>query len=104
MNENNQTPSAVQTALAEIDLIETGYMGADLLIFSLNLPQIFNQEYYAKAGNKSFECTRQEELPDRLYCFGQSPEQRSGTVFELYNLTNDELIWKTEFNFPDMDE
>ena len=97
-----KTITATQFIQEAIELLETGYMGEDLLIFSINLPKELDQDFYGKVLEEEYECTRQEELPDRLYCFGHVPEDQENPLFSLYSLADKKLIWQTEFEYPDL--
>ena len=91
-----------QTIQPAISLIETGFMGENLLIFSLGIREDMKNDFYGKVQDEEYECTRQEELPDRLYCFGKIPENRQNPIFILFSCENNKMIWQTAFEYPDM--
>jgi hypothetical protein len=98
--ESSFSPTAMKTEVLP-HVLEIGYMGEDLLIVTVQMPGVITQNYEANVEGEIFECTRQEQFPDRLYCFGKKPEGVVNASFKLYKKENGELSVELSIEIPD---
>jgi len=68
-------------------VLQIGFLDQQLFIV-LEMPHEIHESFFGKMGNSIFICTQQIMFPDRLYCFGESPEKGENEVFILF--ANDE--------------
>jgi hypothetical protein len=68
-------------------VLQIGFLDQQLFIV-LEMPGEIHGSLFGKMGTRRFDCTQQIMFPDRLYCFGESPEKGENEVFIL--LSNDE--------------
>jgi len=89
--EEGETTIATAIGSAPV-VLEVGFMGEDLLIVTVQMPAAIEEDYEAVVEGENYECALQEQLPDRLYCFGKKPAGFVNASFRLYKKVNQELV------------
>jgi hypothetical protein len=90
------TPGVSAGDIPSWSLVSAGFQDDDLMIFVLESDQAIVSNYQGDLSGTSFECTVQEQLQERLYCFGSKPLALEPWLFSLNDATTSEEVFQIE--------
>ncbi|HVN56346.1 MAG TPA: hypothetical protein VMT46_18610 [Anaerolineaceae bacterium] len=81
--------------------IETvGFMDSGIMIVVVSIPGGVNGTFRAELGQIPFQCTIQEAIQDRLYCYGSPPVTPGKYPFAVFAGSADRPIFQTMLTTP----